>query len=200
MSKTARVSTVVTSRYALALIDLAQEKKALDAVEKDLHAFRGLVGDSEEFRAFIASPVINTKDQVKALEVIVKKSKCHAITGNFLYVLAENNRLYALVPIIDAFDAELQKRRGQITVDVQVAQDLNEDQRQALTESLSKATGSEVFLNVQIKPEILGGVVVTVGSHRIDDSVLRKLERLSVNMKKPINENMVSANQNVERA
>jgi F-type H+-transporting ATPase subunit delta len=61
---------------------------------------------------------------------------------------------------------------------VQTAFALSDEQTKALQKSLSDAMGSHVTLNVEVNRDLLGGLIVTVGSRMIDDSVRRKLERL----------------------
>ena len=75
-------------------------------------------------------------------------------------------------------------------MDVQVAQDMSAKQKKALEDALSKAIGKDVAINARVEPSILGGIIVTVGSHMIDDSVRRKLERLRVSMGSGANENI----------
>ena len=63
-------------------------------------------------------------------------------------------------------------------------------QKKDLEAALSKAIGKDVAIHATVQPDILGGMVVTVGSYMIDDSVRRKLERLKVSMGKGANENV----------
>ena len=121
---------------------------------------------------------------------LAKKAKFKEITQSFLGVIAANGRLNVLPGIINAVNAQLEKRRGELTVDVQVAQDMSDKQKKALQDALSKAIGKDVAINARVEPDILGGIIVTVGSHMIDDSVRRKLERLKVSMGSGANENI----------
>ena len=67
------------------------------------------------------------------------------------------------------------------------------DQEKALQEALTKAVGKTVAVNVDVQKDLIGGMVVTVGSQMIDDSVKRKLERLKIAMKSNANSNAASA-------
>lgn len=107
-----------------------------------------------------------------------EKAGFQDITRKFIGVLVQNRRLYALEGILSAFRADLARRRGEVSVSVEVAQDLSEKQKKELQSALSKAVGAEVSVRVVVEPDILGGMIVTVGSRMIDDSVRRKLERL----------------------
>ena len=52
------------ARYAQALIDLADEAKALNRVEKDLDVIAAAFADSEDLRRLADSPVFATEDKV----------------------------------------------------------------------------------------------------------------------------------------
>lgn len=189
MGASPQVSATVSRRYASALLDLASEKKALDQVEKDLKGLESVISESEDFRAFIRSPLLKQDQQQAAVQDIAKKAGCHVLTINFLGVLAQNRRLYALESILKAARQELSKRRGEVSAVVQTASALTDAQTKALQDAISGAVGSDVALEFQTDPDILGGMIVTVGSHMIDDSVRRKLQRLQTAMGGSANQN-----------
>jgi F-type H+-transporting ATPase subunit delta len=182
----------VSQRYAKALIELAEESKTLDKVEKDIRDLDAMIEASDDLKSLIRSPLIAEESLLKAMGALADKAKFQKITKNFLGLLVKNGRLGALSKIIGAFSSALDKRRGAIAVNVDVAQDLSAKQKKELEAALSKAMGKDVAVSANVKPDILGGMVVTVGSYMIDDSVRRKLERLKVSMGSGVNENTVS--------
>lgn len=175
-------SNVVATRYVRALIDLAQDSKALDKVEQDFSELAAMVSSSDDFKHLIRSPLIGAQNQISAIEAVAQKAGFHDLTKNFLRVLVQNRRLNILEGAFATFKAELSKLRGEVAVTVQTAQDLSAKQIKALEEALKKQTGADVAINAKVQPDILGGMVVTIGSHMIDDSVARKLERLRSSM------------------
>lgn len=193
MATQTTASSAAAKRYATALIETAADAKALEAVEKDILSLEGLIAESQDFQKLLTSPVLNREDQQKALEAIAKKGKAHALTCNFLLLLAENRRLNILSGIIGAVKNELSKRRGELNATVQVARELNTKQLKALEKSISEAVGQAVALRVEVQQDLIGGMVVTVGSRMIDDSVKRKLDRLQQAMKSGSNQNTKTA-------
>jgi F-type H+-transporting ATPase subunit delta len=97
----------------------------------------------------------------------------------------------ALGGIIKAFHKDVSSRRGEITVHVETAEPLTKKQEGTFKKKVSDALGVGVLIETSVDPEILGGMIVTVGSHMIDDSVRRKLERLGATLVKGANQNMV---------
>ncbi len=168
----------MATRYAVALIDIAAQAKALENVEKDLLELQAMLGSSPDLQNLLESPLVSREKQRKALSALADKAQFHTLTKNFIGVLARNGRLYAAQIIINTFRNELRRRRGQVEARVQTAHALTPAQTRALQEQLSKSTGSAVALNVEVNRDLLGGMIVTVGSRMIDDSVKRKLERL----------------------
>ena len=59
MSGAGTSSSVVSERYANALIELADEAKKLDKVEKDLKDLAGMIASSEDLAQTIRSPMNN---------------------------------------------------------------------------------------------------------------------------------------------
>lgn len=191
MSAAIRVSSVVTSRYANALLDLAASKKVVDKVEGDIKDLGVMLAESQDLRDLFRDPRISKKVQKEAIDALVKKAKFQILTGNFLNVLIENGRLNVAESIIKTFHKELAKSRGERVAQIKVAQDLSDKQRKELEASLSKASGSTVTLDVKVDPSLLGGMIVTLDSRMIDDSVAGKLERLRLAMGSGSNENSI---------
>ncbi len=191
-------SGLAAVRYATALMDVAHDSKKIDSVEKDLNELEAMIAGSEDLQQLIRSPLLSREQQIEAITAIAKKAKFQDITSNFLALLAENRRLPMLQNMINAAKMDISKRRGEIAADVKSAFKLTKAQEKALQESLSKAVGQVVAMNVSVDKDLIGGMVVTVGSQMIDDSVKRKLERLKREMQSNANMNTSAkvANQN----
>jgi len=157
---------------------MAAEDRLVEQVEKDLLDLQSMLAASADLKIMASSPLVSRSEQTAAILALADKAKFQSLTKHFLGVLAQNRRLPALGGVIKAFRAELTRRRGEIDVKVQSAVALTPAQTKALQEQLSKAMGTNVTLNVEVQKDLLGGMVVTVGSRMIDDSVKRKLEKL----------------------
>jgi F-type H+-transporting ATPase subunit delta len=102
---------------------------------------------------------------------------------DFLAVVARNRRLFAVPAMIEAYLAQLAARRGEVTAEVTAAQALSEAQLGALGEQLRRTVGRRVTIDVRVDPELLGGMIVKVGSRMVDSSLRSKLHRLQIAMK-----------------
>lgn len=191
MASSVSASSVVLSRYVGALADLAEKKGALEKVQQDMMDIAAMLAGSEDLRLMVSSPRIGAVAQARAVESLSKAAKFDRLTVNFLNVLVQNRRLNALGGIVKAFQKEVSRRRGEVTVRVETAMPLTGKQEEAFRDKISAALGVGVQIETAVDPDILGGMIVTVGSHMVDDSVRRKLERLGSALVKGANQNTV---------
>ena len=184
MSSATSATTGVAGRYASALFELADTARSLDQVAQDLTTFRQFVGDSADLSRLIASPVIGRELQGKALLAVLDAAGIKGLTRNFIGTVAANGRARELVAMATAFLAELASRRGETTATVTSAVPLTPAQLQELSDALrSVLGGAKVSVDAHVEPEILGGLVVQVGSRLFDSSIRSKLQRLQLAMK-----------------
>ena len=173
----------LSERYAKALFELADDRKALDEVAGDLRALRTLMHESADFRRLIRSPVLSRAEQAKAVAAVAEKAGFSQLTRNFLGVAARNRRLFVLPQVITGYLRELAERRGEVTAEVTAAKPLTPAQTEAVNEQLRKAVGRKVAVDLRIDPGLLGGLIVKVGSRMVDASLKSKLSRLQLAMK-----------------
>ena len=98
-------------------------------------------------------------------------------------MVAGNRRLFALPPMISAYQAMLASRRGEATAEVVSAKPLTKTQQNRIGRALKKAIGSEVAIDARVDAGLLGGLVVKVGSRMVDSSLRTKLQQLGFAMK-----------------
>ena len=177
-------TTGVAGRYASALFELADNARALDQVAQDLDTFKKLLAESAELARLIASPVIGRELQGKALLAVLDAAGITGLTRNFVGTVAANGRARELPAMAQAFLAELARRRGETSAVVTSAVPLTEQQMQQLSDALRGVLGgAKVSIDAHVEPDILGGLVVKVGSRLFDSSIRSKLQRLQLAMK-----------------
>jgi F-type H+-transporting ATPase subunit delta len=181
-ANSARASGIAT-RYATAVFELAREQKKLDEVAADLEAVGRLLVESADLRRLASSPILSREEQGRAIAAVTERAGLGELSRNFLGVLAENRRLFALDGIILAFGRMLAEHRGVVQAEVISASELGEDQLKALRESVERYAGKEVELTRTVDSSLLGGLVVRVGSRMIDASLKSKLQQLELSMR-----------------
>jgi F-type H+-transporting ATPase subunit delta len=173
----------LAQRYAAALFDLADERKELDQVANDLVRLRAAIAESPELQRLLASPLLNRDQQGKALAALIQRMDLGNTVRNFVGVVAHNRRLFALKSIIDAFLADLARRRGEVRAEVVSAHRLSDSQYSHLVDTLRRVVGGKVMVDTAVDPSLIGGLVVRVGSRQIDTSLKTKLLRMQLAMK-----------------
>ena len=176
-------ATSLAGRYANALLNLADEEKALDVVAADMADMDKLLTGNAELARLITSPVHSREDQGAALDAVLDKAGAHKLTRNFVGVAAANRRLRELQARIAAFRAELSLRRGETTAGVASPEKLTAKQLDAIGAILKKALGGKVAIDATVDPGLLGGLVVRVGSRMVDSSLRTKLQKMRLAMK-----------------
>jgi F-type H+-transporting ATPase subunit delta len=175
--------TGLAGRYATAVFELAEEEKALDAVADDFAALRHAIHASPDLARLVRSPVFSREDQARALESLLLKMGVSPLTRKFVALLASKRRLFALEGIIAAYNRKLARQRGEVEAEVTSARPLSANETDQLRHVLKSRLGREPRLNSRVDPELLGGLVVKLGSRMIDSSIRTKLNGIRAAMK-----------------
>ena len=170
-------------RYATALFELSDEQKQLDQVAKDLNTIGTMLNESEDLRRLIHSPVIPREDQQKAMQALLDKVNIGQLTRKFIGVTVDNRRLFSLPAMIKGYFALLAKARGEAKAEVVSAKPLSDAQQNAIVDALKQTVGSKVSLDARVDEELLGGLIVKIGSRMVDTSLKTKLAQLRLTMK-----------------
>lgn len=188
MEISAGIQASLAGRYASALFELVSEAEAKGAtvtvVESDLEKLSSALGESADLRALITNPEVSRDAAQAAINGVAKLLKLSDLTGKFLGVLAQNRRLAQLPAIIRAFNTIAAAQRGEVTAEVSSAHPLSDAQLASLKDKLTAREGRTVKLKTNVDPDLLGGLVVTIGSKRIDGSIKTRLNTLANKMMK----------------
>ena len=177
------IQASLAGRYAKALFELARDEKQLETVGASLAALKRALGESEDLRRLVSSPLVSREESLRTIAATADAMGLDPITRNFVGVLARNRRLSQLSSVIRAFDMLAASHRGEVTAEVVSAHPLSDDQVAALKANLRSSTGRDIAVDLAVDPSILGGLVVKVGSRMIDGSIRTKLNTLAHAMK-----------------
>ncbi len=183
METSGGIRASLAGRYASALFDLARDQRQIETVGKSLDTLSQALLDSKEFAELAASPLVSRDQAGEAFAALGPTLGLDTLTTNFLGVVARNGRKGQLRAIIRAFKRLAAEHRGETSADVTTAHPLNDDQLAALRKQLRARAGRDVAIEATVDPQILGGIVVKLGSEMIDASIRTKLNRLATAMK-----------------
>lgn len=183
VSEPSSISSGIAERYATALFDLALETGALDALEKDADALGTAISDSDALQDLLTSPVYGREEAENGIGAVAQKMGLQALTGNTLKLMAQNRRLFVVPALVDAVRAKIAAHKGEVTADVITAKPLTALQTGKLTTALKGDDDQEIKLNVTVDADIIGGLIVKMGSKMIDTSIRSRLNALKNTMK-----------------
>ncbi|WP_333837991.1 F0F1 ATP synthase subunit delta [Novosphingobium sp.] len=183
MENSGGITASLAGRYASALYELANEQGQVATVEGDFERLADALRESADFGALVRNPQIGRDEAARAVAAVGQVLGVSPLTGNFLGVLAGNRRLASLADVARAFAAIAAAARNEVTAEVTSAHPLDDAQVTALTEKLAARAGKSVKLRTSVDPEILGGLVVKIGSQMIDSSIRTRLNSLAQAMK-----------------
>jgi F-type H+-transporting ATPase subunit delta len=168
--------TTVGRPYAQAAFEYATEKNALDDWQAMLSALAVCVAHPE-VEQLLKNPSYQTAQYVELCSALVSK-KLDASQENFIKLLAENARLFALPAIYDLFMAFRAEAEKILPVMVKSAMPLDDGDIKKLGTFLAEKFNRSVTLEIEIDESLIGGVLIRAGDHVIDGSVRGQLEKL----------------------
>jgi len=183
MASQLKSGDLVSDRYASALYELAAEKKLVDSVLNDLSNLKNILNDNKELSLVVKSPLISSSDKQNIFETLLKKINANELTNTFIKVIEKNKRFSNLVSIITQFMNINSQKRGDVIADITSADELNDDQKNNITNQLKSILGDKLSLSFDVDKSIMGGLIVKVGSKMIDTSLANKINKLKIAMK-----------------
>lgn len=183
VANSASISADIAGRYAQALFDLVRETGDIDGLAAQIEELAAAYDESADLRKLAVSPLYDRHDQEAAIVALASRMGLSQPLTNTLRLMARNRRLFVLPQFLARMRALIAEARGEVTADVVSAQDLTDEQKARLTETLAARTGRKVRLNTRVDDGLIGGMIVKLGSKMIDSSIRSKLASLQNAMK-----------------
>jgi F-type H+-transporting ATPase subunit delta len=167
---------VVARTYARALFDTAKEDGKLDEIREELDSFVTTIREVPELQALIRNPELDPRAKAEALAAVLQGAE--EILRNFARLVAEKGRAPMLEEIAREYDALVAAEEHILNVELTTAFELSDGEANAIVKQIEKASGQRVEAERMVDPDLIGGVVLKVGSLEVDSSVRGRLERL----------------------
>jgi len=176
------VALAIADPYAQALMSLAKDQQLADRFGEDVQALLELLNDSQDLRQFISNPLIDGGDKKAVLQRIAG-SDLHPLFINFLKLLVDKGRIVFLEAVLKQYQELLRQVRRTVLAEVKAAVELSEEQKSRIREKVTTLTGAEqVELDVSLDQDLIGGVIIKVGSQVVDASLRGQLRRLGMQL------------------
>lgn len=176
------VTSEILEPYAQALMSLARSQNLADRIGDDARSLLEVLQNSADLNQFLANPFAKD-DAKKAVLRQICGEEIHPYTRNFVLLLVDRRRILFLDGILKQYLTLLRELNQTVLAEVTAARELTEAQQQSAREKVQAITGARaVDLDIKIDPDLIGGVIIKVGSQIIDASLRGQLRRIGIRL------------------
>jgi len=162
--------------YAEALFGAAKDAGRLAPVYEALSDFAAATAESPELRNVLRNPQVESQAKAGILRDLAGDSE--PLFTNFLQVAAEKGRAGEIEEMAQEFEQLMAAEEKRLTVELTTARELSDSEADVILQEIEKAAGRKVDATRKVDSGLVGGIVLQVGSLRVDASVRGRLERL----------------------
>ncbi|TDT44054.1 ATP synthase F1 subcomplex delta subunit [Halospina denitrificans] len=173
-------STSLARPYARAAFESARDSNQLDAWSESLNLLSVVTQDADMVAA-LNHPGLSAQQKIDLITEVCEGKLPEAVQ-NFVRIMAENRRLALFPAIAELFAGYRHDHERVVDVTVTTAYELTDDQKEKLTQALTRKLDRKVLLDVQSDRSIIGGVVIQAGDTVIDASLRGRLGKLATAM------------------
>ncbi|MDX3073218.1 F0F1 ATP synthase subunit delta [Streptomyces sp. NPDC088354] len=159
----------------------AERSGHLDDVEDELFRFGRIVSGSSDLRAALTDRAAGAQAKAGLLRSLLG-GRANPVTERLVVRLVTHPRGRSLEAGLDALSKLAAARRGRTVAVVVSAVPLSDRQKQRLGAALATIYGRQVHLNLDVDPEVLGGIQVRVGDEAINGTIAERLEEAARRM------------------
>jgi F-type H+-transporting ATPase subunit delta len=167
--------------YAEALLTLARKDEEQEEWGALIEAISVGMREDHTLRTFLESPKLSSARKIQILELALGR-RVPRLFLRFLETVIMKRRQMLIPEIASEYRMLIDESEDRVHVNVTVARELAEPERDALSRQLGRLFGKRVVPHISLNPAILGGVIVKVGDTVMDGSVRRRLASLKHRM------------------
>lgn len=184
MAGNASASRTIASRYADALFSLAKEQKKAAEIGAQLAALIAVIHKSKALNNAVYSPLTERNALGAAAGDIAEKAGADKLLVKAVRLMGASGRLPLIERVLAAYDAKLAEENDVVVATVITSADLKAPQKKKLEASLKESMGKEISLKLQVDEQMIGGMMIKVGSKLLDYSVRGRLAALQTQLHK----------------
>ena len=184
--KQASVSATIVEPYAEALMSIAKAHDLTHQIGEDVEFVLSLLQASEELQAFLINPFVKAEGKKAVIRQLLE-GQVQGYFFNFLMLLVDRRRLLLLEAICQQYKVLLRQLSNTVLAEVTSTVELNDQQRQRIIETVKQMTNAaQVELETSLDSDLIGGVIIKVGSQVLDSSIRGQLRRMTTSLMNPI--------------
>lgn len=172
----------LASRYAKALFELATEHHIQTEVFNDMQSLAKVCASNKDFRLMLQSPVIKQDKKNAVLRTIFGK-EFHNTTLQYITIIVRKRREMILDEIAVQYVEIYREWKGIKVALLETAIELDDAQKKAFVDLLQSQLNAEVTLETVVRPNLIGGFLLSVDGKQYDSSIIKKVKMLSKEFK-----------------
>ena len=158
-----------------AALDAADARGELDSVEDELFRFSRIVAGDDDLARILGNRSAPREGKTALLDRLLT-GKVSPVTERLVRNSLTSSHVHNAENEIERLSTAAARRRGQSVAHVVSAVPLTAVQEQRLTATLGRLYGRTMGLQVQVDPDVLGGLVIRVDDEVIDGSIAHRLD------------------------
>ena len=167
----------IARRYASALFAEASSSDSVDRVDEDVELVIQTVSHSRDLKLLFTSPIVSTAKKEAVIRRLFE-SHVSELVLSFLVLVNRKRREAMVEDILVSYRSLRLEQQGIVEATARLAFAITESEVLDLQKSIAKTVGSEVELEVEEDPELIGGIIVKIGDQVFDGSLKRQLTML----------------------
>ena len=171
--------TRIAKRYATSLFELAEERKSLDIVKSDMEQFLSVCKSNVAFLNMLNSPVI---PYLKKGEILIKifEGTVSELSLAMFNLIVRKNREKIMPQISQELINRFNENRGFQPANVTTAAPLTSSLKNSFEALVKLISGKKPLLTTRVEENIIGGYVLVLNDHQIDQSVKGSLNKMKL--------------------
>lgn len=179
------METLIASRYAQALFDIAKEVDEVTTFKESLLHIEMIVNENSELKIVLTHPEIPKSDRCAIMERMLKDDT-HLYVVNFMKLLIEKNRFYGLSDICSVYVDLYNEYYNIEVVYVYSAKPLSEEEKVDIHTLLEQKTKKNVECKYEIDKQLIAGIRIQIKDEVIENSIANQLLRMQRRVSKAI--------------
>lgn len=169
--------TTAARPYARAVFELARDQGDYAKWGEQLALMAGIAADPA-MRPVLEDPRLTDEQQAEIFIEVCGKA-LDAQGGNFIKMLAENDRLGVLTEIAALYEVYRAEAEGVVEAQIISAQEVDEAQKANIAKALKARLGREINIKTRVDESLIGGAIIQAGDLVIDGSIRGRLDKMA---------------------
>lgn len=169
--------SVIATRYAESLFELAKEEKQTEEYAKDMQALSTIFEEDPALVRFFAHVLVEDDSKYKVIDETLS-GQIQAYICNFLKLLIKKRRIGYIVEICKEFHELYFEHLGIEEGTLFTSFDISEEKVKEIEQAVSRKEGKTIQLRIKKDTSVIGGIKIQLKNHVIDGSIQNQLETL----------------------